>query len=446
VDAVAQCTKTGFVFLLDRDTGKPLFDVEERAVQQSKMPGEKPSPTQPFPVKPPPFARQSMTRAEITTVTPESRKECLALAEGAEIEGTLFRPLTDRPTVYFPGTNGGSNWGGGSFDPATGTLYVNSMDVGAFMKLVKRPDGAKIPYRAQGFGRFWDSNRYPCQQPPWGSLTAIDLNKGEIRWRAVLGEYDELTARGIPKTGASNLGGSMVTAGGLVFIGATNDSRFRAFDKDTGEEIWNWRLPASAHATPITFTGAKTGRQIVVIAAGGGNKYNANAMAKLIAFAVPGPGDPREPTIVRAPPRSVKLNAEYAGAAEKLPMKVAAQPAAFSHKTHARLMKCLDCHAGATSAEQAGFPAITNCRRCHEQQFRNVKELSWTRVYEVPDFVFFSHATHAKAGAQCSTCHGPVEQRDVLAKEVSTSMTSCIPCHRERKARVDCAACHHLGQ
>jgi quinoprotein glucose dehydrogenase len=140
VDAVAQITKTGFVFLLDRDTGKPLFEVEERPVPPSKIPGEKSWPTQPYPVKPPPFARQSMRMEELTTVTPESRAECLKMIDGAAVEGKLYDPIGDKPTVMFPGTNGGANWGGGSFDPTTGTLYVNSMDVAGFLRLVKRPE------------------------------------------------------------------------------------------------------------------------------------------------------------------------------------------------------------------------------------------------------------------------------------------------------------------
>ena len=162
------------------------------------------------------------------------------------------------------------------------------MDVGAPKRMFARPDGSKVPYRSRGtkFGRFWDSNMYPCQKPPWGSLTAIDLNTGEFRWRSVLGEIDELTKLGVPKTGTSNLGGSIVTSGGLVFIGATNDSRFRAFDKDTGEQLWETRLPASGHATPMTYLG-KDGKQYGVIAAGGGNKYNSNFSGKLVAFALP---------------------------------------------------------------------------------------------------------------------------------------------------------------
>ena len=287
--AVAQITKTGFVFLLDRRSGTPLFPVVERPVPRSMLPGEESWPTQPFPMKPPPFARQSMSAADVTTVLPESRRECLELLEGAKVEVKLFDPWTEENQVIFPGLNGGANWGGAAFDPARGLLFVNSMDVGGLFRLVKRPEGASIPYalRSRKYEFFWDKNRYPCQQPPWGSLTAIDLNSGEFRWRVRLGEFDELKEKGIPKTGAPNLGGPIVTAGGLVFIAATNDRRFRAFDKDTGEELWVASLPASGFATPATYTGPKSRKQYVVIAAGGGNKYDSKFDSKLIAFALP---------------------------------------------------------------------------------------------------------------------------------------------------------------
>jgi len=287
IPAVAQITKIGFVFVLDRLTGKPLFPVEERPVPQSVIPGEQTSPTQPFPVKPPSFARQTMSLDELTDVTPESRAECQQMIEGA-VTGPMFRPIGFDYTIMFPGTNGGANWGGGSYDSSSGLLFVNSMDVGALWRMVQRPEGSEIPYRTQSRGgRFWDKNQYPCQKPPWAHLTAIDLNTGEFRWRVTLGVVDALLARGVPPTGTSNLGGSIVTAGGLVFIGATNDSRFRAFDSDTGKELWVTRLPASAHATPMTFFGKKTGKQFVVIAAGGGNKYNEAFSDALIAFALP---------------------------------------------------------------------------------------------------------------------------------------------------------------
>jgi glucose dehydrogenase len=292
VPAVVQVTKMGFTFVFDRVTGKPLFEIEERPVPASEVPGEQAHPTQPFPLKPPPYARQAMSRDELTDVTPESRAFCEKLIDGAVL-GSIYTPIGLKPTVLFPGTNGGANWGGASFDPETYTLYVNSMDVGMVFRMVERPEGSDLPYRARGAAtpnsRFWDPNLYPCQKPPWGHLTAIDLNTGEFRWRRVLGVIDELVEKGIPPTGTSNLGGSIVTAGGLVFIGATNDSRFRAFDKDTGEELWVTRLPASAHATPMTYLGPKSKRQFVVVAAGGGNKYNKIYADTLVAFALPSP-------------------------------------------------------------------------------------------------------------------------------------------------------------
>lgn len=288
VEAVAQVTKTGFTFVFERTTGKPLFDIVEKPVLRSTVPGESTYATQPFPVKPPPFARQSFRAEELTDVTPESRAYCAKLIEGA-VFGTLFTPVGLEPTVLFPGTNGGANWGGASYDPETHTLYVNSMDVGMITRLVKAPAGSKVPYRSRSVGgsRFWDKSRYPCQKPPWGHLTAINLDTGEFRWQTVLGVVDALLEKKLPPTGTSNIGGSIVTAGGLVFIGATDDSRFRAFDKDTGKELWTARVPASAHATPMTFYSRKTKKQYVVIAAGGGNKYNDKYSDSLVAYSLP---------------------------------------------------------------------------------------------------------------------------------------------------------------
>lgn len=290
VDAVAQVTKTGFTFLFDRVTGKPLFDIIEKPVPQSEIPGEVTWPTQPVPVRPLPFARQTFQASELTDVTAESRAFCGKIIDGALLGG-LFTPVGLRTTVLFPGTNGGANWGGASFDPQTHTLYVNSMDAGQVFKMVKNREGATLPYRTQGVGtpnsRFWDDKMYPCQKPPWGQLTAINLDTGEFRWQSVLGVVDELVAKGIAATGTANIGGSIVTAGGLVFIAATNDSRFRAFDKDTGKELWVTRLPASGHATPITYLAGKSKKQFVVIAAGGGNKYNNTFSDSLVAFTLP---------------------------------------------------------------------------------------------------------------------------------------------------------------
>ena len=288
IPAVAQITKMGFIFILDRVSGKPLFQVDERPVPQSEVPGEKTWPTQPVPVLPPPVARLTMRPDEVTDVTPESRAECLKILENAKL-GALYQPPGLELTVIFPGTNGGPNWGGASYDPVARLLFVNSMDVGQIVKMVQAREGSAVAYVSRGIkqGRFWDSNQYPCQKPPWAALTAIDVDSGQIRWRKTLGVIDALLERGIPPTGTSNLGGSIVTAGGLVFIAATNDSRFRAFDRDTGDELWVTRLPASGHATPLTYKGKRTGKQFVVIAAGGGNKYNKIFSDSVVAFALP---------------------------------------------------------------------------------------------------------------------------------------------------------------
>jgi hypothetical protein len=212
----------------------------------------------------------------------------------------------------------------------------------------------------------------------------------------------------------------------------------------------------------MTFTGPRSGRQFVVVAAGGGNKYNNGAMAKLIAFALPAAGDPKEAAGITAPPRVLaKMRADYAGAQEKLPGPAVAQPVPFSHRAHvgAASLKCADCHASAATAERAGIPSTAKCMSCHQtirtdspaiaslRKFSQARtQVPWARLYRVPDYVFFSHERHLKAKVECASCHGPVAQRDVLAKEVSTSMAACLDCHRQQKARVDCSACHNLGQ
>ena len=271
--AVAQITKMGFVFVLDRMTGKPLFPVEERPVPQTDVPGEATWPTQPFPVKPPALARQSMTREEISRVSPESQRYCTELFDKLTNKGP-YTPAGLEPTLMFPGYHGGGNWSSGSFDPATGYLYVNMNEDGAIGVMNPQPSGAPVPYIRRGrfeeYAWFRDQNGRPCQQPPWGTLSAVDLNKGEIVWRVPLGVVDELEARGVHNTGSQNLGGSIVTAGGLVFIAGTTDHRLRAFDSQTGKQLWETQLEANGHATPMTFRGQNSGKQFIVIASGGG--------------------------------------------------------------------------------------------------------------------------------------------------------------------------------
>ncbi len=272
VPAVAQITKMGFVFVFDRLTGTPLFPVEERPVPQSDVPGEATWPTQPIPSKPPALARQSMTREDISRVTPESQRYCTELFDKLSNKG-LYTPAGLEPVVMFPGYHGGGNWSSGSFDPLTGFLYVNMNEDGAVGVMNPQPASAPIPYTRRGrfeeYAWFRDQNNRPCQQPPWGTLTAVDLNKGEIVWRVPLGVVDELEAKGVHNTGTQNLGGSIVTAGGLVFIAATTDHRFRAFDAQTGKQLWETQLDANGHATPMTFSD-QSGKQFVCIASGGG--------------------------------------------------------------------------------------------------------------------------------------------------------------------------------
>ena len=373
VDAVAQITKSGHVFLFDRETGKPLFPLEERAVPASEVEGEATAPTQLLPVKPPAFARQIFTAKMATNRTPEAHAAVLAHLQKVRSAGQFVPPSLEG-TVIFPGFDGGGEWGGAAFDPASGLLYVNANEMPWILRLVESPqngkttgrtlyngrcaachrqdrkgtppefpslvdigqrrtheqiaaiihDGsgrmpafAQLPsdavaaliaylttgedlpiaaiarspwpieqhYRHDGYNKFIDPDGYPAVEPPWGTLNAIDLNKGEIAWKIPFGEYPELVAKGMRNTGSENYGGPVVTAGGLLFIAATNhDRKFHVFDKATGELLWETTLPAGGNATPATYQ--VNGRQFVVVAAGGG-KSGAPSGGSYVAFALP---------------------------------------------------------------------------------------------------------------------------------------------------------------
>jgi quinoprotein glucose dehydrogenase len=282
-EAVAQVTKTGFVFLFDRLTGRPLFPVEDRPVPSSDVPGEQAARTQPFPVKPLPFCRQSITESDLTDISPEAHEEALKAFRNYPA-ATAFTPPSVKGTIVIPGFHGGATWSGASFDPATGILYVNSNEQPNVARLVEEGEDAPERYRPTGYFKFTDKNGYPAIKPPWGLLNAIDLSKGEFLWRVPLGEFPELTARGIPRTGTENFGGTIVTAGGLIFIGGSKDEMFHAFEKQTGELLWQFKLDAGGYATPCTYS--VKGRQFVAIAAGGGGKQGTKSGDAFVAFAL----------------------------------------------------------------------------------------------------------------------------------------------------------------
>jgi glucose dehydrogenase len=282
IPAVAQHNKTGLLFIYNRLTGEPIFGVEERAVPQSRVPGEKTSPTQPFPLKPPPLAKNTFTAADLWDRTPGHALYCKTLWE--QNRGFNDGPYTPwdtqesgRTAVIFPGAIGGGNWGGVSFNPELGLIFANVGNYGQWGYLVKSSRTADNAYdKSTPMGtspaqyRFWNPDTaWPCQKGPWGELFAINANTGDMAWRVPLGQYPELEARGITDVGTPNLGGSISTAGGLVFIAATVDSKFRAFDARTGNELWSFKLEVPGHSIPTTYLG-RDGKQYVAVVAGGG--------------------------------------------------------------------------------------------------------------------------------------------------------------------------------
>lgn len=280
IEAAAQVTKTGYVFLFDRATGKPLFEIVERPAPQSDVPGEETAAKQVYPVKPPPFVRQGFTENDITDISPAAR-EYVRTRVAKMRYGPVFTPPSLRGTVQMPGLHGGATWSGASFDPTTGLLYVNANDMPWEVYVALSETNAKL-YPGKGIKIFTDEEGRPASKPPWGTLNAIDLNRGTIKWQVPLGEWPGLAAR---NTGTENFGGGIVTAGGLVLIASTMDEKFRAFDKTTGELLWEYQLPAGGYAAPCTYS--VKGRQYVVIAAGGGGKPRTKEADAYVAFALP---------------------------------------------------------------------------------------------------------------------------------------------------------------
>ncbi|HVH05601.1 MAG TPA: pyrroloquinoline quinone-dependent dehydrogenase [Myxococcota bacterium] len=285
VPALAQITKMGHLFLLDRRTGAPLYPVEERPVPQGGVPGETLSPTQPFPTHPPALHPAKLEADDAFGFTPWDRGKCAETIRGLRNEG-IFTPPSLEGSVLYPSNAGGPNWGGVSIDPVRGRLYVNQMRLAGYVKLLPRAEYDALPdkraqypqelYPMEGTpyaarrGTLFSPLGTPCTPTPWGVLSAVDLASGEVLWEARLGTTRDTAPfpMWLP-LGAPNLGGSLATAGGLVFIGATTEKTFRAFDADSGAELWSARLPYTANATPLSYRLRQDGRQFVVVAAGG---------------------------------------------------------------------------------------------------------------------------------------------------------------------------------
>jgi quinoprotein glucose dehydrogenase len=299
--AVLQPTKQGLLFTLDRVNGAPLIPIAERKVPQGAAPGDILSPTQPFPLAPPPLAPTHIAPEDAFGLTFWDRGKCRDMIAAARHDG-LYTPPSEQGTILYPFTGGGTNWGGLAFDQAHDIVYVNTSSAMHLVTLIRQKDfsaarekffdkevspneGAPFGMKRETLVSPWGM---PCNPPPWGQLHAIDMHDGKILWSVPLGTTEDLLPLSqylLGKTGTPNLGGPMVTAGGLVFIGAAMDNYLRAFDAKTGAELWKGRLPAGGQATPMTYVWK--GKQYVVIAAGGHSKLNTKRGDQVIAFALP---------------------------------------------------------------------------------------------------------------------------------------------------------------
>jgi len=303
IPVVVQATKMGHLFVLHRETGEPVFPVEERPVPASDVPEEEASPTQPFPVRPPPLAAHTLRPEDAWGLTPWDRGRCREKLAALRHEG-IFTPPSVEGTLVFPGYAGGTNWGGVAVDPVRRIVVLNTTNLAFQVRLLPRERFAAeraggeallrefAPMQGTPFGIVREPVLspllLPCNPPPWGTLTAVSLDTGEVLWRSPLGTVPDRIPIPIPiDFGLPNLGGPIATAGGLVFIGAAMDGYLRAYDIASGEELWKDRLPAGGNATPMTYRLDRRGPQYVVIAAGGHGKLGTRRGDHVVAYALP---------------------------------------------------------------------------------------------------------------------------------------------------------------
>jgi quinoprotein glucose dehydrogenase len=358
IPAVATVNKNGLMFILNRVTGEPIYGVEERPVPKSDVPGEQASPTQPFPVLPEPLSQNTLSRGSLYQDTPEHKAFCEQLVDSNNMllgDVPYTPPAFNRYSVHMPGTQGGVNYYGGAFDPKLGLFVVNVNNLGQPMRIIRSNDGGYINSGPlAGLVRFWDpGNHLPCGPAPWGQLVAVDVNTGKIAWRSTLGVTSTLPA-GKQNTGRPGLGGAIVTATGLTFIGATDDGFFRAFDTKTGKPLWTVKLPASAESTPITYADAK-GQQYVAVVATGGGLIGAPLLSdSVVAFSVTGEStDTLTESLAKPETQSVAPAAQTNVAGSRAPAAgddINLLPPGPGHDLTVRV--CSGCHSPGLSASQ----------------------------------------------------------------------------------------------